>query len=497
MKVRLLRHFVFAIFFLVVSCNKDDHYEDVAVQQQGSLLAKLETSVQVVNVQNSNQLIDIGFADGTHNTLSNEMTPFLSLDYSSCWVINGTSTGFKASYSDESSLLLPAMQVGESGKWIIDGKETGIKASSRVKGTNLKIRYIALSDQLLYIVFRDGRNNKVTIVSDPDLIVPSYYLEVLKDKEGKAMSTIKSLGTDCTSFVFFTDSHWGANYRHSPALIKHIVDYTDISRVFFGGDVITSYNDSQEEALAVGNSFKRAFAFLGHDLYSLFGNHDDNSTGQPNKLELHLTEEQVYSYLQEQMTDVNYWNYYNFYFDDPASKTRFLCLDTGRLYYSQFGSHSVPTVRFIVETLTSTPENWHIIVLSHYWCGLKEIDGIKECRIATAINPILKVIDDYNSRKEGVYSYASEKVSYDFRESNAIVHFCIGGHNHRDGIVYSDSGIPIIIVDTDSFKTINGEEATPRTVSEQCVSIVVADYVHNQLDIFRVGRGEDSVIQFN
>jgi hypothetical protein len=90
------------------------------------------------------------------------------------------------------------------------------------------------------------------------------------------------------------------------------------------------------------------------------------------------------------------------------------------------------------------------------------------------------MFDNYNSRL-GIYSACT-----------GFVQFCIGGHCHRDYTGQSDTGIPIILCDTDGFNTRSGNTATYGTITESCISGVVADFNTHTVHVIRCGRGVDS-----
>jgi hypothetical protein len=326
----------------------------------------------------------------------------------------------------------------------------------------------------------------------PSYAIPDYFINVVLEKELLVERMVESVPkSDFSSFVFFTDVHWGANQQHSPEIIRHIVDHTPIQNVLFGGDVITVNTRTVEESLNLGNQFREAFSFLGPRLYCLFGNHDDNSCGQVSMNDKHLTEEQVYAYLQSQMTDVHYWDYYNFYYDDSVSKTRFMCLDTGRWYERTLRGSTFKTARFVIECLLSVPDEWHVIAASHIWTNLKSFDT-GETQESTYVRPIIEILENYNNRKDATFSYGNETIHYDFTNSGAIVEYCIGGHTHSDAIAYSKGGLPLITVTCDGqIEVAGGAPYQTGTINEQCVTIIVNDYRSKKVNIYHIGRGED------
>ena len=342
----------------------------------------------------------------------------------------------------------------------------------------------------LYVYLSDGTSESIPIIREGFYRVPDYWLEHLVEKEIMAEAAINEAEGDCHSFVFFTDTHWGKNMKKSPSLIRHIIDFSPFDDVIFGGDVVTTHSTNLVTPMETGKDFQASFSFLGANFHCLYGNHDNNSDSQPNKPEYHLSEEQVFSFLQSQMTDVVYGNYYSFYYDMPESKTRIICLDTGRYYYSQFRDKLPDTVSFAIEALSSVPVGWHVIMASHIWCtSKKQSDGTYIQYLDGYIKPVLKVFDDYNARLAGSYTYNKQTVAYDFTEALGRIEFCIGGHTHGNFTTSSDGGIPVVIVISDYFKT--PEQGTNR---EQSISMVVANYAARKLSLFVVGRGSDRTI---
>lgn len=354
--------------------------------------------------------------------------------------------------------------------------------------------FALLSSVLLMACSEDSYPQVPESTNEPE--VPKYFREHIKEKETEINNAIQFADGNSASFVFFTDAHWGSNQKNSPALIKHILYSTTIDDVIFGGDVITTFFKNPKDALDLGKEFQKAFDSLECNMYYLYGNHDNNSDCNPDLLSQHLSEDQVYDYLQSKMGPCTYGGYYNFYFDRELSKTRFICLDTGRFYYSRFRNKTLDTATFAIEALNTTPEGWHVIVLSHIWTGLEmNEDGLKEAYIPGYYRSFLDLFDAFNNRSLGRFVYSSNSIDYDFSDASSEVVCCIGGHNHLDALLFSSGGIPVIINTTDSRQTINNDTATKGTIEEQSVSVYIVDYSHSILRRFRIGRGDD--LDFN
>lgn len=322
--------------------------------------------------------------------------------------------------------------------------------------------------------------------------VPKYFESQLKSKEESINKAISEASGNSASFVFFTDAHWGNNQKNSPSLINHIINNTPINDVVFGGDVITTFFKNPSEAFNLIKDFRYAFDTLKCNMYYLYGNHDNNSDSQPDAISRHLSENQVFESLQNGMGTCFYGGFYNFYFDQRLSRTRFICLDTGRFYYKSYRDKTLNTVSFLIKVLADTPDNWSIVVISHIWCDLAyNSENIREPFIPAYFQSFIKVLDDFNAGYKGRYEYNGSFIDYDFSSVTSKVICCIGGHNHLDALLFSNGNIPIIINTTDSQQTINGASSMAGTVNEQSVSAFVVDYKNLIISRYRIGRGED------
>lgn len=364
----------------------------------------------------------------------------------------------------------------------------------------MKILYfIAFANFLLFSACNDNVDNNddgetnLPIVGDS---VPEYFKKQLAEKELLINNAInKSMG-NYSAFVFFTDAHWGDNQKNSPLLINHIIQNTHINDVIFGGDVVTTYFYNPDEAIVLGNDFRRTFDKLNCNKYFLFGNHDDNSDRYSENPSRQLNEKQVYDYLQYGMSECSYGNYYNFFFDREESKTRFICLDTGRYYYSELRGNIIKTADFLINTLKSTPIDWRIILISHIWYDLSG-NKPRSPFLPSYMKQFVDVLDNYNNCQLGQFKYNSDTINYDFSTASSKIICCISGHCHLDALKYSVSGIPIIITTTDSTQTVNNDSATVGTTDEQAVSVFVVNYSDSTINMIRIGRGNDLKVLFN
>lgn len=469
---------------------------DSVFREQGVLFREIQARHQIHDLQIYKGVWSICFKHGRNARFSECVFPVIREEENGLWTISGMQTGIAARKDEAGNLAVPSLTIGEDGFWAIDSLSTGFPADDyrtfldEEGDKSLNVKGFLTDDDMLSIYLSDNTVRKYPIIREGFYLVPDYWMKQLVEKETMAEEAIREAGGNCAAFVFFTDSHWGKNMKKSPSLIRHITDFTPIDDVLFGGDVITTHSTNLVAPMELGKDFQASFAFLGTRFHCLYGNHDNNSDSQQTKTDYHLSEEQVFSWLQSQMTDVVYGGYYNFYYDDTSTRTRIICLDTGRYYYTRFWDTLPATVQFAVDALQSLPEGWHAVMASHIWSLNKKLsDGSYQPYVGSFILPILKVFDDYNARLSGTYDYKQQSVAYDFSNAGGTVEFCIGGHTHIEYLAESEGGIPIVISTSDYAKT-----PQPGTDQEQSVSLVIVDYKNKKLKIFVVGRGTDRCI---
>ena len=488
-------HFFVIFAFIFVECTKanNETIEPPKSLEQISYLINSRTQIFEVEYV-GNQIV---FRHGHGSTMIDaNLIPYICPNENDYWTLNGKDLSIQITKDNNGNTLFPSLKISQNGFLMIDGYNTNFLVGN-FKSETLSIntfKYWAVSRANSYLCFysSDNENFIIPIVESPNYVIPDYFFNLVVEKEKEAETYVKGIAEDKSlSYVFFTDAHWGRNQKHSPAIIKHIVDYSNINQVLFGGDANTSRTETVQGTLDIGYQFHDAFSFLGPRLFCLFGNHDDNSTGQPTITERHLSEEQVYAYLQSQMTNVHYWDSYNFYYDDPSSKTRFICLDTGRFYLKAFRGYTPKTAQFVIECLSDVPPGWHIVAASHIWANLKDFKT-GEIQESVYVRPIIEILENYNLRLSSSFSYGDKTMMYDFSNAGATIEYCIGGHTHSDAMVLSKRGIPLINVTCDGQQEVaGGAPYTTCTINEQCVVIVVNDYERRKIKIYHIGRGND------
>jgi hypothetical protein len=151
--------------------------------------------------------------------------------------------------------------------------------------------------------------------------------------------------------------------------------------------------------------------------------------------------------------------------------------------------------QFIVDSLMSAKEGWHIVAIAHRWWQYTSSKTPTVGSVPTYEKEILSVFDSYNARQ--TRSNSNYFTAQDFTNGKAKVEFCIGGHIHAEYDFTSDGGIPIIITASDTNQERHeGDEdcGAVGTITEQAIYGIIADYKNNKISVVGIGRGESREI---
>lgn len=324
--------------------------------------------------------------------------------------------------------------------------------------------------------------------------VPTYW-QAAVDEGSEAINTaLTKAGYNKSAFLFYSDAHWNYGSQMSPTLLKYLYRHTGMNKTFFGGDIVNNEADDYDTMAYLWDWRNQLKDLPNH--HSVVGNHDDGNT--TNNL---FDEKYVYGYLlaAEETPDIVRGDaglYY--YIDSPAEKTRYLFLDTA----FQTVLYDAVQAKFVVDALSSTPENWHIVALAHIWYNTDyNVTPPSVGDLSYAGTLLLDLFDKYNARGSGTLSIAASStdatttaVAYDFTRCSGKVEFCVGGHTHWDYDGASSGGIPVILVETDSQHVRSGLDYTSGTTTEASVNGIIADYDAGKITVVRIGRGDSRVV---
>ncbi len=349
---------------------------------------------------------------------------------------------------------------------LADAKESGdFDGYTPVKGTD----YFTEADKAEIV-----EEVVASIGSVDAAAIPAYWQTALDEGVEAINTAMTTAGYNKSAFLFYSDVHWNYGSQMSPKLLKYLYQHTAMTKTNFGGDIVND-EAADYDSMSYLWEWRNQIKDLPNH-HSVVGNHDDgNST---NNL---FSEQYVYGYLlaaEETSGIVRDESGLYYYIDNSPEKTRYLYLDTA------YKGATDEQVAFVKEALLSTPEGWHIVAISHIWHDTIYSGANREVGDLNAnASILLAMFDNYNSRIG------------DYADCGGWVEFCIGGHTHLDHDSTSSTGIPIILVATDSQHTGGGASFTYGTDTEASVNGIIADYDNHKIYVVRIGRGESREIE--
>ena len=326
-----------------------------------------------------------------------------------------------------------------------------------------------------YLLSESDRNKIIEDIKYSSEDIPLYWQESLTDGIREINEKLCSVGNKKSSFLFYTDAHWIEGVEISPLLLKQLSKYTGINKTVFGGDIVSKEALDYDTMSYLWKWRSMLDGLPNH--HSVVGNHDDGN--ENNNL---FSKDYVYGYLfaDEETGDMVKGEGFYYYIDNPSEKTRYLYLDTA------YQGITHKQEEFIKNALISTKDEWHIVVIAHIWYE-PDYDRYDERPVPlTGLSKdariVANMLDDYNSR------------TGDFLNCKGWVEFCIGGHVHYDYDGQTETGIPIILMETDSGVTRGNYSYKKGTTDEASVSGIIADYQNRKIHVVRVGRGESRTV---
>ena len=305
--------------------------------------------------------------------------------------------------------------------------------------------------------------------------IPECWLSALEIGAEAINTALCTAGRNKSAFLFYSDAHWNYGSQMSPKLLKYLYEHTGMTKTIFGGDIVNNEASSYDTMKYLWEWRNMLKGLPNH--HSVVGNHDDGN--ETNNL---FSEEYVYGYLlaaEETPDVVRGSSGFYYYIDNSAEKTRYIYLDTA---YQTGTAAQTAQKEFVTETLKNTPSGWHIVVVSHIWYepnyDLYDVRPIPISGMSTEAAEIVDIFENYNARNG------------EFASCDAKVEFCVGGHVHRDYVGVTNSGIPIILVETDSKHTRSEYTYTAGSTTEASVNGIIADYENAVVKVIRIGRGE-------
>lgn len=316
---------------------------------------------------------------------------------------------------------------------------------------------------------------------DEEAAVPAYWREALESGAEAINTAMTAAGYNKAAFLFYSDAHWDYGSQMAPVLLKWLYRHTGMTKTIFGGDIVNGEAADYAAMSYLWDWRCRLKELPNH--HSVVGNHDDGNA--TNDL---FSERYVYGYLlaAEETADIvrpdsGLW----YSIDNPAEKTRYLYLDTA---YQGLSVLPDAETAFINAALLGTPAGWHIVVAAHIWYlpdyDQSDVRPIPVTGMSGSAAQLSTILDNYNARAGA------------FADCGGKVEFCVGGHLHRDYDGTTPGGIPIVLVETDSYHIRSSLPVIAGTTTEASVNGIICDYDQSKITVVRVGRGESREIYY-
>ena len=312
-----------------------------------------------------------------------------------------------------------------------------------------------------------------------DESIPSYWTTALETGAQEINTALCNAGRNKSAFLFYSDAHWSNEMTYTskmaPKLLKYLYKHTPINQTNFGGDIVSAEGTDNETMSYLWDWREQVRDLPNH--HSVIGNHDDGNT--TDRL---FTKEYIYAYLlaPEETNDIVSGGDFYYYIDNLCEKTRYLYLDT------MYDGVSDTQLAWASEAIKGVSDGWHIVAISHAWYANDYsvyppiLNGFD-----TNAKKFLDMFDNYNAR------------SGEYGECLGFVDLCIGGHYHLDHYENTDGGIPVIIVEADTFHDRSGTMPTHGNTTESAVSAVVVDRSNKVVKVIRIGRGSSFEVPIN
>ena len=366
---------------------------------------------------------------------------------------------------------------------------------------------IVVPDGATHLLVSAAVDNPGTIVKKKQFegfenaVLPGYWSKYIAEKaieisrdtsiaSGDAAASATP-SADGIRFMFVTDTHLrGAdgqlhNSGWSPLLMRYLKEHCNIGLAFFGGDSITGSYASQNDAIKDLVLFRDTFSPVWDWMYSIYGNHEyGNNSSSLEPLSPVILYNLLIGDKERQYNAVNR-NYGSYSFDVTAQKIRFICMSCNYVnnYQQQY--------TFLCDLLLSTPSGWTIVILSHF--SLQRSDDVVSIhgKLISNEKSIVPTVEAYMTRSSNFFGY-------DFSNADATVACILGGHTHWDGVVKTDSGVPVIATTCDKWYQTDDYlyTHTKGTTTENAFDVVTVSTAKKMIYLNRVGCGESREVSY-
>ncbi len=320
---------------------------------------------------------------------------------------------------------------------------------------------------------------------------PSFFEEHITQVI-RRYNDARSQITNATSFVFITDVHIHLNGRASVPLIREIGEQTDVKTVLCGGDLCWAWGSKAECHF----DFEASLVYLDPiretmDLYMARGNHDATVRNSlKDDRGYTMSYEQVQRRFAAHTTPAKgaVEGKLYFYTDDPATRTRFVVLDTSEHHLSQEHGWGVLTgmeleqLQWFCDTaLRLDEEDWSVVVMGHIPCAAQMRGSCAE------LQPLSEILEAFKNKTKCEYG--------DFRDAKAELIMYLCGHNHQDRDAVS-GGVLHISTGCDAYCKDDGMDRPVGMVDNTLFDLFLVDQDKRTVQVFRIGAGKDRAFSY-
>ena len=320
-------------------------------------------------------------------------------------------------------------------------------------------------------------------------VIPSYFETQVETAIGNYRSDLESAGRTGDSFIFITDVHWEGNWKHSPALLRYLVEKADVDMIICGGDLIDGSETYTDRSANYLRASVDAFRESGVPVLVAKGNHDRNSAYNTWSSDVYFSENKYFALAQKPnaLNGCVYGGDCYFYYDKVSTKTRYIVLDSGVNNGSPEYAITSAEISWMGSVIDATPADYHIIVIVHSLGTYRSIS-----------DPVVPGTNDF------VYSASATSMlnALDAKLTDHMIEAVFFGHTHYDANYETAGGIPLISTNSDAKWQYYGmTNPVDGTIDAQCFDVVTIDYQADDngkkhIYMRRVGRGSDRTIEY-
>lgn len=328
--------------------------------------------------------------------------------------------------------------------------------------------------------------------------IPEYYRDHIAQKEKEVLTNIASF--DSFPFAFITDVHIQRNTKHSPALMRRIINSCAVKTVIGGGDWQTAWNsDARGKNAIIDDMTEMRELYFDVPMLKTIGNHEW-AYGANNQYNIKNGEAYNLFYRaddEKAKTEIMYPENGNgtyFYSDDKTNKIRYIsinCMDYGdnldikkynKVWYFSISNEQITWLK---KSLNLPSDDWMCVVFSHVPMWSESEKPFDSGTLVVNAAEIGNIISGYTA-KTGEFSSHKGKI------------LCwVSGHAHRDALI-EWHGTHMVVTNADCFvKSEGAQTRTLGTTSEQCFDIFCVDKKAKKVKIVRIGAGENREFSFS